>query len=198
MIRINKIYTRGGDQGETSLIGGRRVSKGSLRVEAYGEIDELTAKLGLVQHLSQAQNLIQISEKVALVENELFDLGSGLACAADLESPLKSCITPEHISRLEAWIDALVSGLPELKSFVLPGGSQLNAEIHSARCICRRAERRIVRLAQSEPVSAEVLAYVNRLSDLLFAMARYEAKAMKREEVLWKPMGAALASPKAE
>jgi cob(I)alamin adenosyltransferase len=167
-----RIYTRTGDTGQTGLIGGERVPKGCARVEAYGTVDELNAHLGL------ARALLQDAELDALltdIQNELFDLGADLAASQPGAAPLKHSvprITPAQVAALEAMIDRLEADLPPLQQFILPGGAPAGAALHVARCVCRRAERCTARLAAAEPVNPETLRYLNRLSDLLFVMAR--------------------------
>ncbi|RMG43726.1 MAG: cob(I)yrinic acid a,c-diamide adenosyltransferase [Candidatus Dadabacteria bacterium] len=187
MVKINKIYTRNGDGGETHLVGGELVAKDSLRVKAYGEIDELNSHLGLIRTLEEKTKKKDLLDMLSKIQNELFDLGSELATppGASWDGMLR--ISDEHVSRLENWIDSLMNGIEELRSFVLPGGSKINANLHIARSVCRRAERSIIELSRSEEVSDSVLAYVNRLSDLLFAMARFESKRSGAAEYLWEP-----------
>ncbi len=177
-MRITKVYTRTGDQGETSLIGGRRVRKDSPRVEAYGEVDELNSLLGLVRaHLKDSP----VNRLLAEIQNELFTVGADLASPLEIKAPR---IEPEHVARLERAIDEWNQTLPPLREFVLPGGSVPGALLHLARTVARRAERRVVRLATEEPINEHVLVYLNRLSDLLFVLARVinrEAHAAEEE-----------------
>lgn len=186
MVKINKIYTRTGDDGTTGLVGGARVSKDSERVEAYGEIDELNAYLGVCRTLAERE-CSKNASLLAQIQNTLFDLGSELATPAGQTWEGMITVHGDHVQQLERWIDQLTADLPELRSFVLPGGNDLNGYLHIARTICRRAERRILRLQRSEDVSKEVIAYVNRLSDLLFAMARSESARIGTPEYLWQP-----------
>jgi cob(I)alamin adenosyltransferase len=165
-----KIYTRTGDRGETALFDGRRVPKSDLRVEAYGEVDELNAVLGLALAESDDQELAEV---LRAVQRDLFAVGGRLAdpshkVAARVE---KAVLPPGAVTQLEEWIDRFELGLPPLRRFILPGGSRVGALLHVARTVCRRAERRIVLLGSAE-VEPELLAYVNRLSDLLFVLAR--------------------------
>jgi cob(I)alamin adenosyltransferase len=189
MVVLNKIYTRTGDAGDTGLATGERVKKFDLRVSSYGEVDETNACLGLVRlHTAQDATLDPI---LARVQNELFDLGADLATperegqALGWE-PLR--ITAAQVERLERDIDALNEEIPPLTSFVLPAGSAAACTLHLARTVCRRAEREAVRLADQpgEQVSAEALKYLNRLSDLLFVMARH-ANDRGAADVLWRP-----------
>jgi len=186
MVKINKIYTRTGDTGETGLIGGARVQKDSQRVEAYGEVDELNALIGWVRTLADKGSVAALSPKLAEIQQSLFDLGSELAPPPGAAWPGMIVITDKQIKELEGWIDELIVDVPELRSFVLPGGTELNAALHIARTVCRRVERAILRLSRLESVSNTLLIYVNRLSDLLFAMARYESKRSNTPEYLWR------------
>jgi cob(I)alamin adenosyltransferase len=207
MVKINRIYTRTGDDGSTGLVGGERVAKDSLRVEAYGEVDELNSALGVARTLAEKilvseknnpedTKLKQLLEQIASLQNELFDLGAELATPPGKEWPTMKVISGGHIERLESWIDEHTKNIPELRSFVLPGGTELNAALHLARTICRRAERRVLTLSRQEKVSAHALTYLNRLSDLLFAMARAESHRAGSPEYLWKPGGNSAESPK--
>jgi len=186
MVKINRIYTRTGDGGETGLVGGPRVPKDSPRVEAYGELDELNAALGWARTIAD-RSTSPLRDKLAALQNELFDLGSELATPPGAAWPGMIQAGPAQVKRLEEWIDELNAPLPELRSFVLPGGTELNSVLHLARTICRRSERAILRLSRVEEVSADVLAYINRLSDLLFAMCRAESHHAGVPEYLWKP-----------
>lgn len=184
MVKINRIYTKTGDHGETGLVGGKRVSKAALRIDACGDIDELNSWLGLIRTLlGNKKN--KLAQQIAKIQNELFDLGAELATPSDYKKKSFKAINSASIRALELGIDKIIAKLPELKSFVLPGGSITNAYLHLARSVCRRAERKIVKLAQQEKVSQNILIYINRLSDLLFAMARNEVSRTK--EFLWKP-----------
>lgn len=175
--RLSKIYTRTGDDGSTGLGDGTRVAKDSARVEAYGTVDELNSSIGMLL----AEKLPnQISEALIRIQHELFDLGSELCV------PGYTAITPEHIVWLEQTLDGFNADLPPLKEFILPGGSRAAAICHMARTICRRAERRTLTLHRESPVNSEVLRYLNRLSDLLFVLARVIARQDGGSEVLWK------------
>jgi cob(I)alamin adenosyltransferase len=187
MVKINKIYTRTGDEGDTGLVGGERVRKDSLRVAAYGDVDELNAILGWARTLSEKLQRGALTPKLTTIQNELFDLGAELATPPGTTWEGRLVINEQHGSRLEHWIDELVDGIPELRSFVLPGGSELNAALHLARTVCRRAERSVVTLMDTSPVSKALRVYLNRLSDLLFAMARYESHQSGCPEYLWVP-----------
>lgn len=188
-IRITKVYTRTGDRGETAVVGGRRIPKDSPRIVAYGTIDELNALLGIVRALAAkekpagAARLIEILKRL---QNELFDLGSELATPADAEYEGMWRVSEAEVRDLERTIDECQKTLEPLKSFVLPGGGTLGAFLHQARTVCRRAEIEILRLSRAEPVSPFVLRYVNRLSDLLFVLARWIAKQAGEDELLWE------------
>ncbi|MCB0336031.1 MAG: cob(I)yrinic acid a,c-diamide adenosyltransferase [Bdellovibrionales bacterium] len=195
MVKLNKIYTRNGDKGLTQLVGGTPISKHSPRVHAYGEVDELNAALGIVRTLFDGHNQKETCYKILTkVQNELFDMGSILATDPTQAWEGMPEISKSHLEQLEGWIDTLNKDLPELNSFVLPGGTQANSFIHLARTICRRAERSISSLSATEPVPANILIYLNRLSDLLFVMARWEVKQEQKDEYLWVPGGTAKVS----
>ncbi|QRM53392.1 cob(I)yrinic acid a,c-diamide adenosyltransferase [Sinorhizobium sp. BG8] len=188
MVKLNKIYTRTGDDGTTGLVSGPRRLKHDLRVEAYGEIDETNSVIGLArQHLSAWP---AIDAMLMRIQNDLFDLGADLA-APDTGEPLEYeplRIVQAQVDRLEAEIDLLNADLQPLRSFVLPGGSAAAATLHIARTVARRAERRMVELQSSEGevVSKEAVAYINRLSDFLFVAARW-TNDQGRSDVLWVP-----------
>ena len=179
-----KIYTKTGDQGQTGLIGGTRVPKDHARVAAYGDIDELNAAIGLAKaHTRDAR----LSTLLGEIQRDLFALGAQLAdpTAKVGAKKAKAAITAARILRLEKAIDNREAALPPLTAFILPGGAPLGASLHLARTICRRAERAIVTLARSEAVDARVLAYVNRLADLLFVLARFENQRSGEPEDRW-------------
>jgi cob(I)alamin adenosyltransferase len=165
-----KIYTKTGDRGETALLGGTRVSKAAPRVAAYGDVDELNAWLGLVRAAKPADRL---SDMLDRIQRDLFAIGARLADpgGAVADRVRKTAVTGEDVARLESWIDQLETGLPALRRFILAGGSPAAASLHVARTVCRRAERAVVSLG-ADAVESEVLIYLNRLSDLLFVMAR--------------------------
>jgi cob(I)alamin adenosyltransferase len=164
--RISKVITRTGDTGQTALVGGARVSKASLRVEAYGDVDELNSLLGLARaRLTDAQ----IDDALAVIQNDLFTLGADLASPADIEVPR---INDSFVATLEDFSEVFLGELEPLKEFILPGGSEAGALLHIARTVARRAERRVVALGEQETVNPAALVYMNRLSDLLFIMAR--------------------------
>jgi len=187
VVKLNKIYTRTGDDGTTGLVDGSRLSKDSARVRAYGEVDETNAVIGLVRLHLQNQNLDQM---LSCIQNDLFDLGADLATPlpaegeADSEYALR--IIPEQASRLEAELDELNSDLEPLTSFVLPGGSPPAAYLHQARTVCRRAERTVVEMMTTEAVNPSALTYLNRLSDFLFVAARW-CNDQGEADVNWVP-----------
>ncbi len=178
-----KIYTRTGDEGETGLFDGTRVAKSDPRVAAYGDIDELNAWLGLVRAEIEDGGLTTILEQI---QRDLFALGARLADPAKkiAERIAKAAVTPEDISRLEGWIDQFEAELPPLRRFILAGGSRAGAALHVARTICRRSERAMVSLGR-DAFEPELLVYVNRLSDLLFVMARAANRRAGATEVEW-------------
>ncbi len=185
-MRIDKVYTRGGDAGETSLIGGDRVSKAAPRLDAYGTVDEINATIGLVAESlrgSPAESFL--APILVRVQNELFNLGAELATNdADTRAKLPR-IEQRHIDGLERDIDAVNDELPELKSFVLPGGGWPSAYCHLARTVCRRGERIVVALAATEEVGEHAVRYLNRLSDALFVWGRWCSLKEARPETLW-------------
>jgi cob(I)alamin adenosyltransferase len=187
-VALNRIYTRRGDGGETSLVGGQRVAKDTLRIECYGTVDELNAFLGMAR--VSAREYAQLDALPGIlrrVQHELFNLGSLLATLpADLH-PKQPRITSAEIERLEQEIDAMNDELPPLRSFVLPGGTRLNAELHAARTVCRRAERLAVSLSREDEAPAEAIGYLNRLSDALFVYSRWANHRLGIEEWLWEP-----------
>jgi cob(I)alamin adenosyltransferase len=176
--RLSKIYTRTGDDGTTGLGDGRRVAKDDPRVEAYGTVDELNSAVGLVLALPQLPPAVATC--LTQVQHELFDLGGELCI------PGHSIIGAEHVTRLEETLDSFNDGLPALKEFILPGGGPAAAACHLARTIARRAERRLCSLARVERVTPESIQYLNRLSDLLFVIARVLARHERGTEVLWR------------
>lgn len=180
-VRLTKIYTRGGDSGETSLGDGSRVSKLDARIVAYGAVDELNAQLGLVE----AGDLgAEAGQLLLRIQNELFDLGADLSVPyEDGDGRLR--VTQEQIDELERHCDAWNVDLPELRSFVLPSGNRTSVQLHVARTVCRRAELEALRAAREHPLNPLALSYLNRLSDLLFILAR--SAAAGGDEVLWKP-----------
>ena len=189
-IRINKVYTRTGDGGKTRLIGGEKRWKDDARVEAYGTVDELNSEIGLCRELLKEQKQDQFSLLIRFlksVQNELFNLGSQLAAAEDGDSENLPKISDDAISKLESEIDTVNEKLSELSSFVLPGGSVINAQFHMARNVCRRAERRTVTLSRNDTVVPENIQYLNRLSDALFVWSRWISHILGDTENLWNP-----------
>jgi cob(I)alamin adenosyltransferase len=191
VVRLNRIYTKAGDGGDTRLVGGQKVRKDALRIEAYGTIDEVSACLGLARTalMSPAapDGADALAVVVARIQNELFNLGSDLATLPADRHPQQPLVEARHVTALEHDIDAWNESLPELRSFVLPGGGIVSAYLHLARTVCRRAERLIVRLRDAEPIGEQVLPYVNRLSDALFVMSRHASRIYGEPEPLWEP-----------
>jgi cob(I)alamin adenosyltransferase len=181
-----KIYTRTGDEGETSLLGGRRVRKDDLRIEAIGDVDETNAALGIVRmELTRSGGVIAgLDRELGEIQHRLFDLGAELAAAGgDLRV---GSIAAANVASLESLIDCYDEKLAPLQAFILPGGTPAAAQLHLARCICRRCERWLVHLAAKELVSGEVVQYINRLSDLLFVLARAVNQAAGVPDVIWE------------
>lgn len=183
----SRLYTRAGDRGETSLFGGRRVPKDDPRVAAYGTVDELNSVIGVAASFVRQRRVVADLQSI---QNELFNIGAELAS----DRPVRRAkgqtgtfhLEGADIGRLERLIDEYDARVPALRTFVLPGGSSGAAALHFARTVCRRAERAVVTLARDENVNPAIVAYLNRLCDLLFAMARYANKADRRRELLWR------------
>jgi len=198
-VALNRIYTRRGDTGQTSLAGGQRVSKDAPRIEAYGTVDELNACIGLAAvscaEGTPAAKLAPLGTILLRVLHELFNLGSILSTEPKDVHPKQPRITGAEIAQLENEIDRMNADLPPLRSFVLPGGTRLNAELHVARTVCRRAERLLVSLARETPVPPEAIQYLNRLSDALFVWSRWVNHTLGAAEVLWEPNKAASGQP---
>lgn len=197
-IALNRIYTKRGDTGETGLVGGQRVSKDAARIAAYGTIDELNAFTGLAvvsceEMTTKNPRLGALLAILRRVQHELFNLGSILATLPEDVHPKQPRVTQAEVTQLEREIDEMNESLPALRSFVLPGGTRLNAELHVTRTICRRAERLLIKLARTERVPAEAIQYLNRLSDAMFVWSRWVNRSIGVEEVLWKPNEAASA-----
>ena len=189
-IRINKVYTRKGDAGKTRLIGGNEKWKDNNRVEAYGTVDELNASIGLCRELVKEIKNTKCNLLVKFlktVQNELFNLGTQLAIDKEGSSENLPQLSDESILKLESEIDTANESLSELTSFVLPGGSVINAQFHIARNICRRAERRVVSLAKKENVDTINIRYLNRLSDALFVWSRWISNINGDKENFWDP-----------
>ena len=180
MVKLNKIYTRTGDSGETSLVNGARVSKHSRRPAAFGEVDELNSVIGLAR--TEADN--DVNEMLARIQNDLFDFGADLATPETDKMALR--ITDAQVKRLEDEIDVMNADLQPLKSFILPGGTKLAAWLHLGRTVARRAERRMTELAVEEVVNEPAMQYINRLSDHLFVLARH-VNDNGASDVLWVP-----------
>lgn len=185
MPRLTKIYTKTGDEGMTGLVGGQRVPKDSQRVETYGTVDEINSQIGVALATGLCERL---TVELRRVQNELFDLGSDLATPASSQArrPVPT-IQGRHIEKLEHLIDEFNEVVGPLANFLLPGGSPGAAQLHVARTVCRRAEREATTLARDEEIGANVLPYLNRLSDALFVMARFENHQRGEAEPLWEP-----------
>jgi len=180
-----KIYTKVGDKGTTSLIGGTKVLKSDLRIEAYGTVDELNSYIGLCNDLLTDEHSQKVLKEI---QDRLFTIGSSLACDPEKEPKMKIPDLEEaDVSLLEKEIDQMSAVLPAMKNFILPGGHATVSHIHIARCICRRAERCCVRLNEQEAEKLLILKYLNRLSDYLFVLARCVAHLLNAEEIAWQP-----------
>jgi cob(I)alamin adenosyltransferase len=185
MPRLTRIYTKTGDEGLTGLGGGRRVPKDSARVRAYGTVDELNSAIGVALALGLSDRLVA---ELGRIQNELFDLGSDLCWPNDDDRRDRiPTVQPHHIENLETLIDELNETVGPLTNFLLPGGSPGAAQLHLARTVCRRAERETITLSREEAIGELVLPYLNRLSDALFVMARYENHTLGVDEPLWRP-----------
>ncbi len=191
-IGINRVYTRLGDRGETGLAGGQRLPKDALRIEAYGTVDELNSFVGAARAGAEEREETKPLAAILLrVQHELFNLGSILATMPQDVHPKQARVTDAEIAQLEAEMDRMNEGLAPLRSFVLPGGSRLNADLHICRTVCRRAERICVALAREEEIPAEAVRYLNRLSDALFVWSRWASHVTGAAETLWAPNQAA-------
>ncbi len=179
-----KIYTRTGDKGKTALLGGKRVKKSDIRIEAYGNIDELNSYLGLIRDHDELKDhhsfLVQI-------QNELFVVGSHLATEEGKSFDYIPDVNGKFVDSLEKEIDLMNKVLPEMKNFVLPGGDKLVSIIHIARCVCRRSERSIISLSEEQLVAPEIVVFINRLSDYLFVLSRWTSYLLNTDEVIWNP-----------
>jgi cob(I)alamin adenosyltransferase len=182
-----KIYTRTGDGGETSLLGGRRVRKDDLRIEAIGSVDEVNAALGVVrvELVRGGAAPDELDQEIGGIQHRLFDLGAELAVTSTSETG-SGALGEAHVARLESLIDHYEAELEPLRAFILPGGTPAASQLHLARCVCRRCERRLVQLATLEPVRGEVLQYINRLSDLLFVLSRAVNRVNQVPDVVWE------------
>jgi cob(I)alamin adenosyltransferase len=179
-----KIYTKGGDAGETSLLGGTRVSKADLRIEAYGTVDEVNSYLGLIRDVQEDEHRKEILKEI---QDRLFTIGSSLAADPNGVNIQKPDLLDVDIQVIEVEIDRMESGLPPLKNFILPGGHQYVSFCHIARCVCRRAERATIRLGEENKVDPLIVKYLNRLSDYLFVLSRVMSLELGAAEVVWKP-----------
>lgn len=192
-VRLDRIYTKIGDHGKTHLANGEKVNKYDVRIEAYGTVDELNAAIGLVRDHLMLENSLMISDicsKLSVVQNELFDLGGELATPSHaLNVSVQQVVGTDAINRLELEMDQWNASLPPLKNFVLPGGHPTVSFCHLARCICRRAERRIFSLNEQKELRPEAGIYLNRLSDWLFVLGRAIAQELKINEVIWQQRG---------
>ena len=189
-IRINKVYTRMGDGGKTRLIGGEEKWKDNTRIEAFGTVDELNAEIGLCRELVKETSNEKFHSLIVFlkyIQNELFNLGTQLAMTEQNDSKNLPKLSDDAIMKLETEIDTANKSLSELTSFILPGGSVINAQFHIARNVCRRAERRTISLSKKENVNSENIRYLNRLSDALFVWSRWVSKIIGDEENLWEP-----------
>jgi cob(I)alamin adenosyltransferase len=190
-MRITKVYTRTGDEGKTRLAGGQQVWKDSLRVEAYGMVDELNAVIGVVRVMNadvvrEYEEAKRLEEELRWVQNKLFDVGSILATTPGQTFKNMPQVTRKDVTRLEKLIDRCQKDLEPLKEFILPGGGKVSGFLHQARTVCRRSERLCVRLSRKEPVDPTIVKFVNRLSDTLFVLARWVAKTQGEPEFFWE------------
>jgi len=190
-IRLTRIYTRTGDKGDTGLVGGRRVAKDSPRIEAYGTVDELNSIIGLArvfnaERLKKGKAHRWLDGIFRQIQNELFDLGSELATPDDAVYEGMHRVGEAEVKALETLMDQCQKDLQPLKSFTLPGGGRVGGFLHQARTVCRRAERQVLALSRVEPISPWTIAYVNRLSDLLFVLSRWVARKGGETEYLWE------------
>lgn len=185
-----KIYTKTGDRGETGLFGGQRVSKDHTRVDSYGEVDELNAVLGLAVAQLQVDGQAGMAQRLQQIQADLFAIGANLATPGPEDGGRESSYIPEvpaeRVPEMEAWIDDAESELEPLRSFILPGGGEAAARLHLARTVCRRAERRVISLAREAHIAGEAIVYLNRLSDLLFTLARLANHRTGVGDVAWK------------
>ena len=191
MVKITKVYTRTGDAGETGLVGGKRLPKDHPRIEAYGSVDELNSVIGLTLSFLAKKEASKRREKLGLIleaiQQKLFDTGSELATLPGDEYKGQINLQAENVEWLEEIIDTMNEELQPLKSFILPGGTSLNAFLHQARTVCRRAERDILKLNKIDLVNPEIIKYINRLSDFLFVAGRWVTETLGETETLWQP-----------
>jgi len=195
-MRITRVYTKTGDQGQTRLVGGQQVPKDHVRIASYGTTDELNAILGIVRWQNRgsgaaAEAVARIDEMLHRIQNDLFNVGSDLATRPGDRWPGMIRITEADVERLEGWIDTLNEDVGPLKEFILPGGGPVGAFLHQARTVCRRAEREVVALLREEPETGVMpMKYLNRLSDYLFVLGRWAAKQLGEPEYMWeRPKG---------
>lgn len=195
-MRITRVYTKTGDQGQTRLVGGQQVPKDHVRIASYGTTDELNAILGIVRWQNRGSGaapeaVARIDEMLHCIQNDLFNVGSDLATRPGDRWPGMIRITEADVERLEGWIDTLNEDVGPLKEFILPGGGPVGAFLHQARTVCRRAEREVVALLREEPETGVMpMKYLNRLSDYLFVLGRWAAKQLGEPEYLWeRPKG---------
>jgi cob(I)alamin adenosyltransferase len=189
-LAINRVYTKRGDAGQTSLAGGQRVPKDGLRIEAYGTVDELNALIGSARATAAELNEPRLAPMAAILlrlQHELFNLGSILATLPGDVHPRQARVTDAEVTQLETEMDRMNEELPALRSFVLGGSSRLNSQLDIARAVCRRAERAMVALSREESVPPETLRYLNRLGDALFVWSRWVSHATGKPETLWEP-----------
>jgi cob(I)alamin adenosyltransferase len=190
-MRITKVYTRTGDKGKTRLAGGQQVWKDNLRVEAYGDVDELNSTIGVVRAFNAElvgchPSADRLDDELRWMQNKLFDVGGLLATAPGQTFKNMPMVTARDVTRLEKLIDKCQKDLTPLKEFILPGGGKIPSLLHQARTICRRAERLCVRLGREEPLDPSLVRFLNRLSDTLFVLARWMAKQQNQPEFLWQ------------
>ena len=191
-MRLDKIYTKVGDKGSTLLATGQRVPKSNLRIEAYGTVDELNAQFGMLrdgtkQELQTHPSMKEVYDQLFVIQNELFDIGAELASlTSDKTQGSPYHVSKESIGRLEQEMDHSNESLAPLQNFILPGGHFLNSQAHICRCVCRRAERRVISLHEQEAIRSELRVYLNRLSDWIFIKSRFISKVLSVSEVLWQ------------
>jgi cob(I)alamin adenosyltransferase len=190
-MRITKVYTKTGDKGKTRLAGGQQVWKDNVRVEAYGDVDELNSTIGVVrafnaESVGTRPSADRLEEELRWMQNKLFDVGGLLATASGQTFKNMPTVTAKDVTRLEKLIDECQKDLSPLKEFILPGGGKVSSLLHQARTICRRAERMCVRLGREEPLNPSLVRFLNRLSDTLFVLARWMLKEEGRAELLWQ------------
>ncbi len=190
-IRINRVYTRTGDKGETGLVGGKRVPKDSPRIEAYGTVDELNSIVGLArvfneERIEEGEAHRFLDQVLRDIQEELFNLGSELATPPDSRHKGTTSIDEEQVKKIEGIIDECQKTMDPLKSFILPGGGRIGGYLHQCRTVCRRAEREVLRLSKMEETSEWGIKYINRLSDLFFVLSRWVGKHLGEQEYLWQ------------